>query len=177
MTDISWGKTSQLEKPSQARISSQVKLLIGSGMIVLAVIYLIITGTSNGARYFITVDELVNNPQYVGQSVRISGAVIGDTIAYDSQNLIINFTIASIPEETTDLAQTLHDVIGDPNVTRLQIHVENQVMPDLLQNEAQAILSGELGTDGIFYATELLLKCPSRYEEAIPEQVAPANGS
>jgi cytochrome c-type biogenesis protein CcmE len=43
-------------------------------------------------------------------------------------------------------------------------------MPDLLQNEAQAILSGYLGEDGIFHANELLLKCPSRFEEALPDQ-------
>jgi cytochrome c-type biogenesis protein CcmE len=45
------------------------------------------------------------------------------------------------------------------------------VKPDLLQNEAQAIVTGELGEDGIFYANELLLRCPTRYEEAVPDQV------
>jgi cytochrome c-type biogenesis protein CcmE len=42
--------------------------------------------------------------------------------------------------------------------------------PDLLRDEAQAIMTGRLGEDGIFYAEELLLKCPTKYEEAIPEQ-------
>jgi cytochrome c-type biogenesis protein CcmE len=27
-----------------------------------------------------------------------------------------------------------------------------------------------MGADGVFYAEELLLKCPTRYEEAVPEQ-------
>jgi cytochrome c-type biogenesis protein CcmE len=40
----------------------------------------------------------------------------------------------------------------------------------LLRHEAQAIMTGELGEDGIFYADELLLKCPTKYEEAVPEQ-------
>jgi cytochrome c-type biogenesis protein CcmE len=31
-------------------------------------------------------------------------------------------------------------------------------------------MTGHLGTDGVFYAEELLLKCPTRYEEAVPEQ-------
>ncbi len=43
-------------------------------------------------------------------------------------------------------------------------------MPDLLQNEAQAIMTGKIGEDGVFYASELLLKCPTKYEEAVPEQ-------
>jgi cytochrome c-type biogenesis protein CcmE len=43
-------------------------------------------------------------------------------------------------------------------------------MPDLLRHEAQAIVTGRIGADGVFYADELLLKCPTRYEEDIPLQ-------
>jgi cytochrome c-type biogenesis protein CcmE len=42
--------------------------------------------------------------------------------------------------------------------------------PDLLQHEAQAIMTGRLGEDGKFFADELLLKCPTKYEDAVPEQ-------
>jgi cytochrome c-type biogenesis protein CcmE len=45
-------------------------------------------------------------------------------------------------------------------------------MPDLLQDEAQAIMTGLLGDDGVFYADELLLKCPTKYEEAVPGQAS-----
>ncbi len=31
-------------------------------------------------------------------------------------------------------------------------------------------MTGHIEADGIFYADELLLKCPTKYEEAIPEQ-------
>jgi cytochrome c-type biogenesis protein CcmE len=31
-------------------------------------------------------------------------------------------------------------------------------------------MTGHLGEDGVFYAEELLLKCPTRYEEAVPKQ-------
>jgi cytochrome c-type biogenesis protein CcmE len=27
-----------------------------------------------------------------------------------------------------------------------------------------------VGDDGVFYAQELLLKCPTKYEEAVPDQ-------
>jgi cytochrome c-type biogenesis protein CcmE len=39
----------------------------------------------------------------------------------------------------------------------------------LLKNEAQAIVTGKLGEDGMFYADELQLKCPTRYDEAPPQ--------
>ena len=31
-------------------------------------------------------------------------------------------------------------------------------------------MTGQLGTDGVFHADELLLKCPSKYQEAVPQQ-------
>ena len=49
--------------------------------------------------------------------------------------------------------------------------VYNGVKPDLLRDEAQAIMTGKLGADGVFYADELLLKCPTKYEDAVPDQV------
>jgi cytochrome c-type biogenesis protein CcmE len=96
--------------------------------------------------------------------------VLGDTIQYDPETLTIEFTVAHIPAQFDDLAKALHDAAENPNATRIPVVVKNQVKPDLLQHEAQAILEGELGEDGIFYATGLLLKCPSRYEEAAPNQ-------
>lgn len=156
---------------SQSKRREFPKFLIGGVLLLVAVGYLIISGTMGGARYFMTVDELVSDPQYVGQKVRITGAVIGESIVYDSENLIIQFTIANVEDNPTDLALALHNAVSDPTIARLPVYIEGEVKPDLLQHEAQAILSGELRADGTFYASELLLKCPSRYEESVPAQV------
>lgn len=168
MTQIAWEKPENTSEEA-VRSGVQWKYLIGLIVLFIGIGYLIMQSTVSGARYFISVDELLNG-DYVGKTVRISGAVIGESIRYDPQNLIIDFTIANIPNETKDLARALHEAVYDPKATRLAVHVRNQVKPDLLQNEAQAILTGKLGTDGVFYATEVLLKCPSRYEEIAPNQ-------
>jgi cytochrome c-type biogenesis protein CcmE len=169
-----WEKPVTQEKEkrtvSTGTTTDRWKFAVGGLLLLGAVLYLMVSGTTTGARYFITVDDIVGNDEYVGQTVRISGAVLGETIEYDAQNLILDFTIAHIPENTTDLARTLYEATIDPNVTRLPVHIENEVKPDLLTNEAQAILTGEMGEDGIFYASELLLKCPSRYDENTPGQ-------
>ena len=34
------------------------------------------------------------------------------------------------------------------------------------------LVTGKIGADGVFYADELLLKCPTRYEEALPTQAS-----
>ncbi len=174
MAQATWEKSSDAAVQLQRSTTngSRLKFLIGGFMILAAVGYLIISGTATGARYFITIDEVVNNPDYVGQTVRISGAVKGDTIQYDAESLTIEFTISNLPAEFEDLAVALNQAVNDPNATQLPVLVENQVKPDLLQHEAQAILTGYLGEDGIFHASELLLKCPSRFEEGGPEQQA-----
>ena len=158
--------------------ANRLKFLAGGLLIVAAVVYLIVTSTRASAQYFLTVQELnERGSSIVGENVRVSGAVIGDTIQYDANNpsKMLTFTVADIPGDNKEieaqggLAEVLHQAVIDPNRHRLQI-VYNDVKPDLLRNEAQAIMTGHLGDDGIFYADELLLKCPTKYEEDVPNQ-------
>jgi cytochrome c-type biogenesis protein CcmE len=101
--------------------------------------------------------------------------VLGDSIQYDPQTLDLTFTIAHIPGDNKDieaqggLAAVLHAAVVDPNRKQIVV-VYNGPKPDLLRDEAQAIVTGKLGEDGVFYADELLLKCPTKYEEAVPDQ-------
>lgn len=167
MAEATWEKPKGIALPAvkKGRLE-RMKFLIGGLLILGAVAYLIISGTAAGARYFITVDELLTGSQYVGKTVRVSGAVLGDSIQYDEKNLIITFTVANVPSNYADLAQALHEAVNDPKATQMTVRVEGQVKPDLLQHEAQAILSGKLGADGVFHADELLLKCPTRFTDA-----------
>jgi len=153
------------------------KFLIGGLAILAAVIYLIISSTAAGAQFFFTVDELqTRGVTAVGKPARVSGAVLGDSIQYDPETLTLSFTIVHMPADSQlvndegGLADALHAAVLDTSRNRLQI-VYIGVRPDLLKDEAQAIVSGELGTDGVFHANELLLRCPTRYEQALPGQV------
>jgi cytochrome c-type biogenesis protein CcmE len=67
------------------------------------------------------------------------------------------------------LAKVLHDAVVDPERARIPV-VYIGPKPDLLRDEAQAIMTGQMGEDGTFYVDELLLKCPTKYEEAVPQQ-------
>ena len=154
----------------------RLKFVIGGIGILAAVVYLIVTATQASAQYFMTVDELkAKGAGVVNQNVRVSGAIVGDTIAYDPQTLTLKFTVAHVTgdndEVTRDggLAVVLHQAVIDPSRARLQV-VYKGPKPDLLRNEAQAIMTGHLGPDGVFYADELLLKCPTRYQQAVPQQ-------
>jgi cytochrome c-type biogenesis protein CcmE len=157
-------------------ILMRIKFIIGGLLILSAVVYLIISSTQANSQYFLTVDELLaRGPSAIGKNMRISGAVIGDTIQYDSKTLDLTFTIAHISGDNKiikaqgGLSAVLHAAVIDPARARLPI-VYNGAVPDLLKDEAQAIITGYLGQDGIFHATDLQLKCPTKYEEAVPEQ-------
>ena len=178
MAEITWEKPKHSDKPKRGPSLERAKFLIGGLLILGAVLYLLISGTMQGARFFITVDEIMDDPSsYVNQTVRVSGAVLGESIEYDSEKAIIRFTIVNIPNEFDDLLTALRNAVQDPTATRMNIVVEDSAMPDLLQNEAQAILTGELREDGLFYASELLLKCPSRFEEESPDGIVKTSGS
>jgi cytochrome c-type biogenesis protein CcmE len=152
------------------------KFFIGGLLILGAVVFLIITATKASAEYFLTIDELnAKGSSVVDKNLRVSGAVIGDTIQYDAQDLKLTFEVAHVPgdnavlEKQGGLAAALHQAVVDPSRKRMKV-VYVGPKPDLLRNEAEAIMTGHLGADGVFYADELLLKCPTRYEEAVPNQ-------
>ncbi len=170
--------------PTKPTSPGRLKFLIGGLLIVAAIVYLIVSSTSANAQFFLTIDQLMTqksslmNPQTgTSREVRISGAVVGSTIKYDSKNLTLTFDVANIPgdQKVIDaqggLAEVLHQAVINPNVQRLPI-VYKGVKPDLLKDEAQAIMTGTIGSDGVFTATELLLKCPTRYSEAVPNQTS-----
>lgn len=161
---------------AKAGSSGRLKFILGGLLIIAAVVYLIVSSTKASAQYFLTVDEAIaKGDKVAGRDLRLSGAVMGDSIQYDPKTLTLTFTIAHVPGDNKDieaqggLAAVLHQAVMDPNRQHMTVQYIG-VKPDLLRNEAQAIVTGRLGQDGVFHADELLLKCPTKYEEALPEQ-------
>lgn len=160
----------------KVRQPGQWRFILGGVLIVAAVLYLLFSSTKANAQYFLTIDELLAKKGAMSdQSLRISGAVIGDSIQVNQDTLEIRFSMANIPgdQKTIDqqggIAKVLHDAVTDGAGQTIEV-VYTGVKPDLLKDEAQAIVTGRLGEDGVFIADELLLKCPTRYEEALPDQ-------
>ena len=152
------------------------KTIISVLVIAVALIALLVATTRSSTQYFLTVSELQSGEtDMTGRNVRMSGVVLGETIVYDPQTLNLTFEVAQIPgdhkliKEMGGMAVVLEQAAADPTLPRITIHYKG-VKPDLLKHEAQAIVSGSLDANGIFQAKELLLKCPSKYESALPNQ-------
>lgn len=139
------------------------KFVIGGLVILVAVGFLIASAVQSAAQYAYTVKQVGEKQSTLAGSptnLRVSGFVIGDSIRYNAQTLELSFDIVDTHAELASPRQVLH-VVAD-----------GHVRPDLLKHEAQATLIGKLGADGAFYVApgdaNLLLKCPTRYQEARP---------
>ncbi len=120
------------------------KFIVGGAMIVLAVGYLIFSSIGGSAAYYLTVEEVkAKGPS--GRDVRVTGIVLGDTIEWDAQEWILEFKIA---DDSGTLAVIYHGA-----------------RPDMLRDGAEAIVEGKYTENDSFEANNLLLKCPSKYEE------------
>jgi cytochrome c-type biogenesis protein CcmE len=160
------------------RKSSKVKFFIGGGILIAAIVYLITSSLSANVQYFLTVEETLNKQmagELANRNIRVSGAVLGDSIEYNIDTLELRFTIAHVPadnkllKEQGGLGEALHQAVIDPQRPHLDVYYTGPI-PDLLQNEAQAIITGEVVSDGVIQAEQILLKCPTKYEGSIPEQ-------
>ena len=152
------------------------RLLVGFGLLGSAFLYFLQSEKNSGGHYFITVDELTRDSSaLVNREIKVSGAVVGESIRFDQDTGTLSFLIANVPagyqevERLGGLAAVLENAAADPVIHRIEVIYSGE-RPDLLRNRAQAIVTGKLGADGKFYATEILLRCPSRYEEAVPDQ-------
>jgi cytochrome c-type biogenesis protein CcmE len=127
--------------------NKRAKFIIGGVVIALAIIYLIFTATQSTASYFLTVEELYDKESEIyGRNVRVSGKVVGDSVDFNSRDLILHFEIAG------EGGETLPVLFNGPK-------------PDQMRHDAEAIIQGKYDGNE-FTAQELLLKCPSRYEES-----------
>lgn len=169
--------STQPKPPSQ---SNRIKFIAGGILLLAAVVFMVISATQATAQFFLTVAEIQDSDRALtGEALRISGAVIGESIAYDTASGALHFTIANIPGDDKEieaqggLETVLHQAVLNPDEPRLEV-VYHGAPPDMLKDEAQAILTGTIQPDGSFLAEEILLKCPSKYEEVLPEQAVTA---
>jgi cytochrome c-type biogenesis protein CcmE len=125
--------------------SKQLKFLIGGLVILAAVGYLIFAAASGSAAYYMTVDEIVARGPAT-RNVRVSGFVVGESIIWDARDLRLQF-------EITD------------DSGRLPV-LYSGARPDMFRDGAEVVVEGKLGGEGVFEAQTMILKCPSKYEEA-----------
>ncbi len=131
--------------------NKQTKFIVGGFIVVLVIGYLIFTSIQGSTAPYLTVTELQSRGSSIyEQNVRLTGVIQSESIDWNVQDLILKFEIA------------------DEN-GRLSV-VYKGLRPDMFQDGAQAVVEGRYTEGGTFEAHNLMLKCPSKYEEAATAQ-------
>ena len=133
-------------------MSPRAKFLLGAGVVVLTVGFLMAEGIKDTGVYFLTPSEL-------------AARVAGDSTMYDV-GIRIGGNVANGSIDRHVASLTLKFEVTDGAVSYPVVYVG--LVPDTFTEDVEVVVEGRLTRDGTIRATNVLAKCGSRYE-AVPE--------
>ena len=124
------------------------KFIIGAIIVLAAIGFLSVRAFAGSATYYYDVAEMVQNSGSVsGETVKLRGFVDEGSVVRQTEGATLNFTLAD-----------------EGRTTRLPV-VYQGVVPDTFKEGSELVCEGAL-KDGVFRATVLMPKCPSKYTPA-----------
>jgi cytochrome c-type biogenesis protein CcmE len=107
--------------------------------------------------YFHGADVVIERDDELrGQRIRLGGHVVEGSIQQKPGTLQYQFRVKPVPE-----------MMKYPKHVDASVLVRyDGVVPDTFKDDAEVIVTGILGDDGVFRGSELVAKCPSKYEAA-----------
>jgi len=127
-------------------MSSTMKFVLGGIVVAVVIGVLIATSFSGSTSEYLSVAEVkALGPDQVRNS-RVAGEIVPDSVDWSTRDLHLTFKIS---DGTGDLAISYHGP-----------------QPDMLVDAVEAVVVGKYDPGNqVFEAEELLMKCPSKYEE------------
>jgi cytochrome c-type biogenesis protein CcmE len=133
-----------LERKS-AKAGGKLKFVIGGVLILGAIVYVTISSFQSDAIYYLTLKELnTQRATLIGQPIRVNAPLDKSSIQFDNKTLILKFNLV------------------DGNLVLPVVY--QGVVPDTMEQSQSIVAEGRLGADGVFQASTILVKCPSKYE-------------
>ena len=121
------------------------RYLIGGGIIILAVAYLIVLSLGSSVSYYLTVSELMDKSNELQNTkVRVIGKIVNGSIQWNAEDLELEFKIS-------EGGETLPVVY-------------NGAKPAGLEPSLHILVEGKYQPDRVFLANQLIMRCPSKYE-------------
>ena len=131
----------------------KTKFIAGLTIIVICMLYLVISGFQKTAIYYFTVTEFeAREAEFVDRRIKLAGKVVPGSVRKDNRTSAIRFQIW----------EPLEGAPGSFSAPRT-VHYRG-IVPDTFKDDADIVLEGKPGADGVFRAETLLAKCPSKYE-------------
>lgn len=123
------------------------RFVIGGLVILIGLGFLLFRGFVGGATYYLEVGELLQKSSSLnGEKVRVNGQVAPGTVEQSNQGRTLKFVMTDM----NDVGQSL------------TVYFEG-VVPDSFKVGNQVVAEGKLDQAGVFQATTLMPKCPSKY--------------
>jgi cytochrome c-type biogenesis protein CcmE len=123
-----------------------MKFLIGGVVVAVVIGVLIATSFSGSTSDYLSVAQVKALGPDQTRDSRVAGAIVPDSVNYSTRDVQLTF---EIEDETGQLAISYHGP-----------------QPDMLVDAVEAVAIGKYDPEAqVFEAGELLMKCPSKYEE------------
>lgn len=146
---------SDVEAPVAAKRPARRKLpwgfLIAGVAIAAAVVYLVIANTGATAEYYMTIHQLQTCSTCGSQTVRVAGFVAPTGLVRDDATQTVRFVMTDTATSATPTMAVLY----------------KGIVPDAFKEGAQVVVEGTY-THGVFQASTVLAKCPSKFQAATP---------
>jgi len=121
------------------------RYLVGVIILVLAVGYLLYLSFGSSVSYYVTVSEFfARSTELSNTSVRVAGKIADSPIDWDAEDIELRFTITEGGENMTVIYQG--------------------AKPSGFKAGSSILAEGKYHSDGIFRASQVIMKCPSKYE-------------
>jgi cytochrome c-type biogenesis protein CcmE len=120
------------------------KYIIGAIILVLAAGYLIYLGFSSSVSYYVTVSEFYSKgTELYDTDIRVAGK-ISEPVEWNAEDIELSFTI-------TEGGETM-------------LAVYHGVKPSGFKPGSDILVEGRYDSGGVLKTSQIILKCPSKYE-------------
>ena len=121
------------------------RYFIGGGMLLAAVIYLLYLSFGSSVSYYVTVSEFFDRGAELHDiNVRVAGNIADSPIEWNAKDLKLSFAITEGGDTMTVIYQG--------------------AQPSGFKVGSSILVEGKYDSNGVFRASQLILKCPSKYE-------------
>ena len=121
------------------------KYVIGGVIVLAVVIYLLVLIINESTSYYLKVSEFYDKIEEIDdRNVRVAGTIVADSMAWDADEVELKFTIT---EGGRDLPVIYHGA-----------------QPNGFKADSNLLVEGKYGSDSIFHASQIILRCSSKYE-------------
>ena len=121
------------------------RYLIGGGIVILAVAYLITLALGSSVSYYLTVSELMNkSDELYNTKVRVIGNIVDGSVQWNAKDVELKFAVS-------EGGETLSVIY-------------NGATPTGFEPGSDILVEGKLQPDKVFLANQLIMRCPSKYE-------------